>query len=103
MFKVSGFIVGIIVWFTRFMFQRISSRYYPSTGIASNSSLTLTKAYVGGLYTERGFDAVNFWLSDLLRPFAEEAYRIVRQEHSLVHEPIVDLDPGSSTTELDES
>ncbi|KAK7049728.1 hypothetical protein VNI00_005759 [Paramarasmius palmivorus] len=41
------------------------------------------KAFVGGLYTDQGLEVVRSWLSALFRPYAEDAYNLVRAQHGL--------------------
>ena len=41
------------------------------------------KAYVGGLYLDKGLDAVKEWLYVLFEPYIQEAYRVVRRQHGL--------------------
>ncbi|TFK55402.1 ribonuclease III [Heliocybe sulcata] len=44
----------------------------------------LFEAYVGGLYIDQGMDAVKAWLNPLLRPYVQEAYDVVKEEHSTI-------------------
>lgn len=42
---------------------------------------------MGGLYLDSGLEAVRTWLHALLRPFIQEAYRVIRIHHGLPPDP----------------
>lgn len=54
------------------------------------------EAYIGALYTEKGFEPTYSWLSELLTPYAREAYAIALAESS---PPSAHGSNGLSTTE----
>ena len=62
------------------------------------------QAYVGGLYLDQGLEVIKPWLYTLLRPYAAEAYRIVRGQHGLPVTPIIPLpnaeQPNPNNTDL---
>lgn len=59
----------------------------------------LFEAYVGGLYIDQGMDVVRSWLVALLRPYVQEAYRVVKQQHSTIPPDAEQLPPSSSESE----
>lgn len=48
----------------------------------------LFEAYVGGLFVEAGLEPVKQWLFGVLAPYAEEAYRIVRNDYNIGTSPL---------------
>ncbi|KAJ7083002.1 ribonuclease III domain-containing protein [Mycena epipterygia] len=42
------------------------------------------QSFIGGLYTDQGLESTMTWLKPLFRPYAKEAYNIVRAQHGLV-------------------
>jgi len=41
------------------------------------------EAFIGGLFLDQGFEAVNVWVEPLFTPYMDAAYQIVRQLHGL--------------------
>ena len=55
------------------------------------------ESFIGGLYVEQGLEAVRRWLDPLFRPYAECAYKLVREEHGLPPFPTPSPSPGPPT------
>ncbi|KAA1466570.1 ribonuclease III [Dentipellis sp. KUC8613] len=50
---------------------------------STNVRADVFESYVGGLYKDQGLSAVQAWLRALLKPYIQQAYRIVREQHGL--------------------
>ncbi|KAK2465951.1 hypothetical protein APHAL10511_001592 [Amanita phalloides] len=48
-----------------------------------NIQADVFEAFVGGLYKDQGEDVVRDWLNPLFRPYAAEAYNLVRKQYGL--------------------
>jgi ribonuclease-3 len=53
----------------------------------------MSQAYIGGLFVDKGIEAVQGWLRPLLKPYIIEAYNCIRRQHGLK----VAADPNSDT------
>jgi ribonuclease-3 len=53
----------------------------------------MSQAYIGGLFVDKGIEAVQGWLRPLLKPYIIEAYNFIRRQHGLK----VAADPNSDT------
>ncbi|KAG7097376.1 hypothetical protein E1B28_004726 [Marasmius oreades] len=93
----------------------ISKRYqlprrlhlHPAQAIALRASVHVQadvfEAFVGGLYTDQGMDAVKPWLSSLFRPYAIAAYSAIRTQHGLPPDDQVQPQPLSASESSDSS
>ncbi|KAH9979703.1 ribonuclease III domain-containing protein [Russula compacta] len=87
------------------LLERQASRLRASQSVQVN----VFKAYVGGVYRDRGLEVVSKWLTSLFRTHVEAAYQIVREEHLLppaataVSQPMASIarhpSPSSSMSE----
>ncbi|KAH9482290.1 Ribonuclease 3 [Psilocybe cubensis] len=62
-------------------------RLHPAQAVTLRASTNIRanvfEAFVGGLYLDQGLEVVSAWIKPLFRPYAAEAYRVIREQHGL--------------------
>jgi len=62
-------------------------RVLPSQALAiqasENIQADVLEAYIGGLYLDQGMQIVQTWLRALFRPYVQEAYKKVKEQHRI--------------------
>lgn len=81
-------------------------RLHPAQALPLRASVhtqaDILESFIGGLYTERGLEEVKRWLDPLFRPYAESAYKLVREEYSLLPSSVLcDTPPSPSSSNLE--
>ncbi|KAG5648801.1 hypothetical protein DXG03_000150 [Asterophora parasitica] len=76
-------------------------RLHPAQAITLRASThvqaDVLESFIGGLYHERGLEAVRGWLDPLFTPYATAAYRLVRTQHGLPALPTPSSSPRLSS------
>jgi len=65
-----------------------------STALKNSSKVQadLFEAYLGGIYLDKGFGDVQWWLAQVMRPLIRHAYNYTREEHGLVQKSVEEMD-----------